>query len=229
MPSLVRVHEDGRVEYPYSLEQLRRQRPDLSIGRGTPGELKALGRAVPPVKIFTVTDVNPPAINPATQRLNPVGPELVDGQWRQVWTTRPATAAEMKDERLPGFPSPDYQAFYLGLHASAFKREVLDPLVDQGQGQIIGFLAIEVGLALLDAGYGMVPLPTAGYPPNRVQSALWRFTAAAAPSMRGSDRKEIESLMESTRMDDFYRLDQLSPKVPGAPSGATQGRKGTAA
>ena len=229
MPSLIRVHNDGRVEYPYSLEQLRRQRPDLSIGRGTPGELRALARAIPPVKVFTVTDINPPEIDPATQRLNPVGAELVNGQWRQVWTTRPATAAEMEDERLPGSPPPDYRAFYLGLHSSAFKREVLDPLVDQGQAQTVGFLAIEVGLALWDAGGGMVPLPEAGSPPNRVQVALWRFLTSAASHMRSSDRQEIEALMKMTRMDSFYRLGQLSTQAPRAPAGAAQGRKGSAA
>jgi len=118
MADLLRLREAG-PQWPYSVAQFRADEPRLSISSDPhPGELASYATLDPPILVHQVADVDPPDINPRTQRLMPVDVEQVDGAWRQVWPVRDATAAEIQEydaanQPLP--PPPDWTAYREGL------------------------------------------------------------------------------------------------------------------
>ena len=103
MPSLIRLRSTG-PQWPYSVAQFRADEPRLSISQDPhSGELASYADLEPPILVFQVQPTDPPAHDPAAQRLLEVMPVELDGQWQQAW--------ELID--LPPTP-PEPQADWLG-------------------------------------------------------------------------------------------------------------------
>ena len=118
-PTLLRLRDNNAIQWPYTVAQFKADEPQLSISNDPhAGELASYAAVTPPVLVFLVADVAPPEIDPRTQRLLPVNVEQVDGAWRQVWSVRDATPAEIEEydaanQPLP--PPPDWTAYREGL------------------------------------------------------------------------------------------------------------------
>ena len=140
-------------QYPYSVQQLRVDEPRLSVSSDPhPGELATYAALDPPVLVFRVVEVAPPSINPRTQRLLPVGAELVEGEWRQAWTVRDATEQEVADydaaNQAPA-PSPRWVEFGGAVQASILINQLLGTALQQ-----VPALGLGLGVGLGKAADG---------------------------------------------------------------------------
>jgi hypothetical protein len=82
--------KNGLVEkYPYSLGMLRQNNPDTSFPQEPSDELLASWG------VYTVVGTNKPSVD-HTKNVAEGVPELVDGQWMQVWLVTDASASEVE-------------------------------------------------------------------------------------------------------------------------------------
>lgn len=81
-------------QYPYPLDQLRRDYPNTSF----PAQLGAALLAE--YDVYPVALTAQPAFDAATQCINELAPVQVDGVWTQQWTVRDLTAKELQ-ARVP--------------------------------------------------------------------------------------------------------------------------------
>lgn len=81
-------------QYPYPLDQLRRDYPNTSF----PAQLGAALLAE--YDVYPVALTVQPAFDAATQCINELAPVQVDGVWTQQWTVRDLTPGELK-ARVP--------------------------------------------------------------------------------------------------------------------------------
>jgi len=120
-----RIESGVVVEYPVYEGNIRQRFLDPLVIFGQ-GEY-----FVPPDGYEAVADVDPPAINPATQDLAEGEPELVDGQWRRTWTvtaSSPETVAERAAVRRATMPPVSDRQFFqqLALMGHITEAEALD-------------------------------------------------------------------------------------------------------
>lgn len=106
-------------QWPYSAALLREDEPRLSVSSNPhPGELASYADLDPPILVYQVTEVDPPAMDPRTQRLNPADVELIEQEWRQVWTVRDATEQEVAEFDEANRPPPRWTEFGAALQVS---------------------------------------------------------------------------------------------------------------
>ena len=140
--TLLRRHDNNAIEWPYSVAQFKQDEPSLSISDNPhAGELASYATLEPPIRVFHVAEVAPPAIDHRTQQLLPVGVELVDGTWQQVWTVRDATEQEIADYDAASAPPPNWSGFQTELLQSAafsaariHARQILDSELPTAEG-----------------------------------------------------------------------------------------------
>lgn len=91
----VKVNQEGTIEkWPYSLDDLRADHPNVSFPTDMPDEL---------LESFNVYPVVPtvwPAYDAATHKRIEISPEALNGWWIQQWVITELTSAE-KAERIP--------------------------------------------------------------------------------------------------------------------------------
>ena len=140
-------------QYPYSVQELRVDEPQLSISSDPhPGELATYAALDPPIEVFRVVEVAPPSISPRTQRLLPVEAELVEGEWKQAWTVRDATEQEVADydaANQPPPPSPRWVEFGGAVQASVLINQLLGAALQQ-----VPALGLGLGVGLGKAADG---------------------------------------------------------------------------
>lgn len=87
--------KDGAVAaYPYGIDRMRQDNPNISFGVGMSDAALAEEFGVHRV---TLTDA--PAASPI-ERVDLADPEIIDGVWTQRWATTPLPLAEAKDALL---------------------------------------------------------------------------------------------------------------------------------
>jgi hypothetical protein len=74
--------------FPYSLEALKRDNPNVSFPRTPSNE------ALAEHGVFPVVAQEPPTFDIATQDVTQLPPSLVDGEWRQNWQITDLTAEQ---------------------------------------------------------------------------------------------------------------------------------------
>ena len=123
MTPLLRLRENNVIQWPYPVDQFKRDEPHLSISDNPhPGELATYAALAPPILVYQVADTAPPEIDPRTQRLLPVKAEEINGTWQRVWPVRDATAAEIEEydaANQPPPPAADWVGFQTELLQSA--------------------------------------------------------------------------------------------------------------
>jgi hypothetical protein len=77
--------------FPYSIDALRRDNPNVSFPR-IPSE-----ETLADYNVFPVIEQAVPDYDPGTQNLNQTNPILADGRWLQVWQVSDASAQEIYD------------------------------------------------------------------------------------------------------------------------------------
>lgn len=103
MSQLLRV-TDGRVTWPYSLNQLRADEPSRSFsGSPSDAELAVFG-------VFRVQPTAQPSYDPATHRVVEVQPVEQGSTWQQAWELVELTPAEAEAHYRATHP-PQWQAF----------------------------------------------------------------------------------------------------------------------
>lgn len=107
--------------HPYTLAQLRADNPSTSF------PLNPTAADLAPFHVAPVEAVEPPAHNPRVKRAVEQPPVLQSGKWKQVWTIRDATPAEIEEWDLS--QPPDYQGFYNGLLVSSCYQAVLQQVM----------------------------------------------------------------------------------------------------
>lgn len=88
------LFKDEVITYPYSLSQLRKDNPQVSFPKEMPAERLAEWG------VFPVKSGEIPEYDEETHTVEEGEPELVDGEWTQVWNVRELTADELKS-RVP--------------------------------------------------------------------------------------------------------------------------------
>lgn len=104
------LFKDEVITYPYSIAQLRKDNPQVSFPRDIPDE--RLGEW----GVYRVAKVAQPVYNPETHTVEEGEPELIEGEWTQVWNVRELTSEELKS-RVP---------------ASITKRQARQELIEAG-------------------------------------------------------------------------------------------------
>ncbi len=88
--ALALVEDNAVTKYPVGLGDLRQKFPNVSFPKSLEGEdLTSLG-------VVTVNDVDKPAFNSSTQKVEEGAPALADGTWKQTWNVINFTAAELQ-------------------------------------------------------------------------------------------------------------------------------------
>jgi hypothetical protein len=129
--------------------QLRADEPRLSVSNDPhPGELASYAALNPPILLFQVAEVAPPPIA-RTQRLLPADVQLIDGEWRQVWSLRDATKQEIADFDEANRPPPRWVEFGAAVQVSAPVIQVVTVALQQlpplGLGLAVGLGKAEDG------------------------------------------------------------------------------------
>jgi hypothetical protein len=102
--NLVHIIENGQIEYPYNLWQLRKDYPNISFPfEPTPEDLL-------PFNVFPVTSTTRPD-DTRDERAIEGEPILTETGWIQVWDIRPATEAEIEEWDAIRAPEPDWMGF----------------------------------------------------------------------------------------------------------------------
>lgn len=149
MTSILRLVPTG-TQYPYSVAQLRTDEPRLSVSLDPhPGELASYAALEPPILLFRVAEVAPPAMNLRTQRLLPVDVELVDNEWRQVWSVRDATEEEIAEYDAANQPSPRWVEFGAAVQANPAINQLIGTALQQ-----VPALGLGLGVGLGKAADG---------------------------------------------------------------------------
>jgi len=88
--ALALVEDNAVTKYPVGLGDLRQKFPNVSFPKSLEGEdLTSLG-------VVTVNDVDKPAFNSSTQKVEKGTPALVDGTWQQIWNVIDLTDFELR-------------------------------------------------------------------------------------------------------------------------------------
>lgn len=85
---------DNQIIYPYSIAQLRKDNPQVSFPKEMPEERLAEWN------VFPVKSSEIPEYDEETHTVEEGEPELVEGEWTQVWNVRELTEDELK-ARVP--------------------------------------------------------------------------------------------------------------------------------
>lgn len=93
MTQYVKTDNGVVVKYPYRLRDLRIDMPNVSF----PADFNHATLA--DYGIFPVTETQPPAFDPATQRIEEGTPVFNDPEWEQTWDTVPLTPEEIADRQ----------------------------------------------------------------------------------------------------------------------------------
>ena len=88
MSLLAKIQGGAVLRYPYTLDELRADNPRTSFPAVIPPAALAEFGAV------EIAQTGQPAHDPLTQVVEEAMPVLINGAWTQVWSVRPATAAE---------------------------------------------------------------------------------------------------------------------------------------
>lgn len=103
---------NGVVEkYPYSLGNLRKDNPTTSFPKRPSDE------RLKDWDMYSVARVDRPDVDPLTHDIRELTPELIDGQWTQVWAVQEATPEEVaqrkaeKNAEIKGNREREYQAY----------------------------------------------------------------------------------------------------------------------
>jgi hypothetical protein len=147
--SMLRLRPTG-PQWPYSVALLRADEPRLSVSSNPhPGELDSYAALDPPILLYVVSEVSPPAINPRLQRLLPVQVELVDNEWRQVWSVRDATEEETAEYDAANQPQPSWVDFGAAVQISPAINQLIAAALQQLPGLGLG---LAVGLGKVEDG-----------------------------------------------------------------------------
>jgi hypothetical protein len=130
--------------------QFRADEPRLSVSSDPhPGELASYAALDPPILLYEVSEVSPPAIDPRLQRLLPVQVELVDNEWREVWIARDATEQEIADFDEANRPPPRWVEFGAAVQVSVPVIQLMTVALEQlpplGLGLAVGLGKAEDG------------------------------------------------------------------------------------
>jgi hypothetical protein len=102
--NLIHITENGQIEYPYNLWQLRKDYPNISFPfEPTPEDLL-------PFNVFPVTSTSRPE-DTRDERAIEGDPILTETGWIQVWDIRPATESEIEEWDAIRAPEPDWMGF----------------------------------------------------------------------------------------------------------------------
>lgn len=102
--------------WPYELDQLRRDNPNVSFSNYPSEEDLA------PFNCHAVCPTEAPVYDQRTQYLEQDFPELVDGSWHQTWRITSRTAEEVAAYDEANLPAPDWQGAF-----QAMAKELLPP------------------------------------------------------------------------------------------------------
>lgn len=80
-------------QYPYTLGDLQADNPNTNFPRNISSRVDILTD----FNMFKVTDVSPPTVDPRTHTVQEETPQLIEGSWKQIWSTRAATQQEQEN------------------------------------------------------------------------------------------------------------------------------------
>lgn len=116
--------ENGQLfQYPYSISQLRSNLPDVSLPQNIPDSLLAK------YGVFKVKQTVRPEID-YTQNLIEKEPQLIDGEWTQVFSVVPAPTEELL-QRVLNLRAKEYPPM----------SDYLDGIVKGDQAQVDKYIA----------------------------------------------------------------------------------------
>lgn len=113
MTILIHAINDEIIQYPTTLDTLRRDYPNVSFPVSpTADDLAPFDRHI-------VKRTPPPALNdPRTERTVEAEPIITADGWQQVWTVRDATEEEIAAWDIAHRPEPQWMAFGLAMATS---------------------------------------------------------------------------------------------------------------
>jgi hypothetical protein len=88
----IKVNEDQTTTYPYTLDKLKREFPNVSFPNKPSEEL------LEEYNVFVVNTQSMPAINPSTQKCVEIEPEYIEGKWEQRWDIIYFTPEEIAEQ-----------------------------------------------------------------------------------------------------------------------------------
>ena len=198
MKTLLRLAPSGPI-WPYSIAQLRRDEPWLSISAAPhEGEVASWLALDPPIVVIEPVATEPPAYDPTTHSLAEAMPIEVNGQWQQAWRL----------EEIPPQPIvPNYQGFYDALLVSEAYNLVLQQVMAAAGPGPAAALAVLIS-ALQDALNGRAN-------PNALQSSIWLLLGQL--TLPPEAAVELQSLLTDNNLADLYVLTPPEPEPAPAP------------
>ncbi len=137
-PALVRVFGD-KIEWPYSLQKLREDEPQLSMSLlPDEAEIAALATLDPPIFAYIPRQTPPPSYNQDLERLEEVRPVPNNGSWIQSWAKKPLTEEE-RNARFREKNPPNWELFGLALLSGV---QELDALLEVAPKRLYGGLLL---------------------------------------------------------------------------------------
>lgn len=104
----VKIANNEVEEFPYTLDQLKRDNPNVSFPETISSETLAS------YNVFPVTLTEPPAHDQLVELVTTANPTLVDGVWTQAWTkvnrTEEEASSNIRAERDSRLLATDYLA-----------------------------------------------------------------------------------------------------------------------
>lgn len=104
----VKIANNEVEEFPYTLDQLKRDNPNVSFPETISSETLAS------YNVFPVTLTEPPAHDQLVELVTMANPTLVDGVWTQAWTkvnrTEEEASSNIRAERDSRLLATDYLA-----------------------------------------------------------------------------------------------------------------------
>lgn len=104
----VKIANNEVEEFPYTLDQLKRDNPNVSFPETISSETLAY------YNVFPVTLTEPPAHDQLVELVTMANPTLVDGVWTQAWTkvnrTEEEASSNIRAERDSRLLATDYLA-----------------------------------------------------------------------------------------------------------------------
>ena len=104
----VKIANNEVEEFPYTLDQLKRDNPNVSFPQTISSETLAS------YNVFPVTLTEPPAHDQLVELVTTANPTLVDGVWTQAWTkvnrTQEEASSNIRAERDSRILATDYLA-----------------------------------------------------------------------------------------------------------------------
>ena len=104
----VKIANNEVEEFPYTLDQLKRDNPNVSFPQTISSETLAS------YNVFPVTLTEPPAHDQLVELVTTANPTLVDGVWTQAWTkvnrTEEEASSNIRAERDSRLLATDYLA-----------------------------------------------------------------------------------------------------------------------